>query len=284
MHGCGCRIGTGRVVNTLKFGDFGFSHMLSKLKALFIKVSGPIDTAALAGLESSQIAAIFRSHEIDQQWNALSAKLADLCQIEDLKTGGVNPGDRRALFYVVKALRPTSILEIGSHVGASTVHIGAAMAPRSRLVTLDIQDVNDGPSSYWRTFGLQRSPRQMLNELNKNLDVTFITSDSVAFLSKTNLRFDIIFLDGDHSKETVLKEIPKSLKVLNKDGVILLHDYFPDSKPLWSNGSVISGPFEAAEELRMRGARMRVIPFGALPWATKLDSNVTSLAIVVRDH
>jgi hypothetical protein len=41
----------------------------------------------------------FSSHDIDQQWNALAVRLADLCQIEDLKTGV--SGDRRALFYVV---------------------------------------------------------------------------------------------------------------------------------------------------------------------------------------
>jgi predicted O-methyltransferase YrrM len=240
--------------------------MLGKLKSaikiLFLRVPEPVDTENLAVLESSQIAAIFRSHQIDQQWNALSARLADLCQIEDLKTWGVNPGDRRALFYVVKALQPASILEIGTHVGASTVHIGAAMALRSKLVTLDFQDVNDGPGAYWHTFGLQRSPRQMLSELSKNLDVSFVTMDSAAFLNKTDLRFDLIFLDGDHSKETVLKEIPKSLTVLNKNGVILLHDYFPDSKPLWSDGSVVSGPFEATEELRKGVQNCGSFPLG----------------------
>jgi len=152
------------------------------------------------------------------------------------------------------------------------------------LVTLDIQDVNEGASAYWCSAGLPRSPRQMLSELRKNLDVSFVTSDSIAFLKRTDFRFDLIFLDGDHSKETVLKEIPKSLAVLNKNGVILLHDYLPNSEPLWSDGSVISGPFQAAEELRMRGARLKVIPFGPLPWVTKLDSRMTSLAMIVRDQ
>jgi len=244
----------------------------------------PINTANLGVLESSQIANFFCSPEIDQQWNAMAARLADVCQIEDLKTGGVNPGDRRALFYIVKALKPANLLEIGSHVGASTVHIGAAMAPGSRLITVDIQDVNDASAASWRIAGLRRSPRQMLAELSKNLDVTFVTSDSFEFLNRTDQRFDFIFLDGDHSTETVLREIPKSLDVLNRNGIILLHDYFPHLRPLWSNGSVIPGPFEAVEKLRAQGARLRVIPFGALPWATKLGSHVTSLAIVVRDQ
>jgi predicted O-methyltransferase YrrM len=253
------------------------------IKTLFALVSGPADTRNLAVLEPSRIAAFFDSPAIDEQWKASAAQLANVCQIEDMKTGGVNPGDRRALFYIVKALRPTSILEIGSHVGASTVHIAAAMAPGSRFTTVDIQEVNDRPGAYWRVAGLPLSPRQMVSKLNKNLDVSFVTSDSVAFLTETDLRFDFIFLDGDHSKETVLKEILKSLTVLNKNGVILLHDYFPGRKPLWSDGSVDAGPFEATEELRKRGAGLKVVPFGTLPWATKLGSHITSLAIVVRD-
>ena len=76
----------------------------------------------------------------------------------------MNPGNRRALFYLVKALKPTSVLEIGTHVGASTAHIAAALAPGSTLITVDINDANNGPKAYWRAFGLQRSPRQMLNE------------------------------------------------------------------------------------------------------------------------
>jgi predicted O-methyltransferase YrrM len=259
-------------------------RLQSTIKALFASVPAPADTENLAVLESSQIAAFFRSHEIDQQWNAVAARLADLCQIDDGKTGGVNPGDRRALFYLIKALKPANILEIGSHVGASTVHIAAAMAPGMKLSTVDIQDVNDGPTAFWRIARLQRSPKQMLTELNKNLDVSFIKSDSIDFFNRTEQRFGLIFLDGDHSMETVLKEISMSLRILNPNGVIVLHDYFPHRKPLWSNGEVIPGPFEATEKLRMLGAKLKVIPLGVLPWSTKLGSHATSLAITVRDE
>jgi predicted O-methyltransferase YrrM len=214
----------------------------------------------------------------------MAVRLADLCRIEDGATGAVNPGDRRALFYLVGALKPVSILEIGTHVGASTVHIGAAMSPGSRLITVDMHDVNDGPAAWWRTARLQRSPGQMLAELNAGLDVSFVKSDSVAFLNRTDQRFDLIFLDGDHAMETVLEELPLSLRKLSPNGVILLHDYFPNGKPLWPDGSVVAGPFEATEKLRERGMKLKVVPLGGLPWATKLGSHVTSLAIAVRDQ
>jgi len=244
----------------------------------------PANTEKLAALEAAQIATFFRSPEINRQWNAMAARLEDVCRIEDGKTGGVNPGDRRALFYLVKALNPTNILEIGSHVGASTVHLAAAMSDESKLSTIDIQDVNDDPVAYWRAARLHRSPKQMLTELNKNLDVRFVKSDSITFFDRTDQRFDLIFLDGDHSTKIVFKEISMSLRILNTNGVIVLHDYFPHGKPLWSDGLVTSGPFEATERLRGLGAKLKVIPFGALPWATKLGSHVTSLAIAARNE
>lgn len=94
--------------------------------------------------------------------------------------------------------------------------------------------------------------------------------------------FDLIFLDGDHSAAAVYREIPLALGLLRPGGVILLHDYFPDGRPLWGNGEPILGPFKGARKHMRDGAGFDVIPLGRLEWPTKLGSNVTSLALVVR--
>ena len=58
--------------------------------------------------------------------------------------------------------------------------------------------------------------------------VTFnITSDD--FFAQNKDTFDIIFIDGLHQYDQVKKDINNSLKVLNKNGVILLHDCMPSS-------------------------------------------------------
>ena len=90
-------------------------------------------------------------------------------------------------------------------------------------------------------------------------------------------------LDGDHAPSAVYQELPAALRVLQSDGVILLHDYFPALKPLWSDGAVIRGPWLAIERLRSEGAKIKAIPLGELPWHTKLGSRRTSLALVVGD-
>jgi len=241
----------------------------------------------LMSLTLDDLDTVLNSADIGRQWNACSARLSELCQIEDGETGAVNPGDRRALFYLARAFRPDRVLEIGTHVGASTVHIAAALtngarAHPPRLVTVDIQDVNDSPDSVWRQAGLAKSPKQMVDELNVTIEVTFVTDNSRHFFANNKETFDFIFLDGDHAAETVYEEIVSALDAINANGLIVLHDYFPGGRPLWPDGSVLSGPFTATEKLRSTGAAIKVIPLGSLPWATKRDSNLTSLAVIAK--
>ncbi|MDA7565265.1 class I SAM-dependent methyltransferase [Candidatus Pelagibacter sp.] len=54
------------------------------------------------------------------------------------------------------------------------------------------------------------------------------TSDDF-FLKNLNNNYDVIFIDGLHYYEQVLKDIKNSLKILNNDGFILVHDCLPIS-------------------------------------------------------
>jgi hypothetical protein len=51
------------------------------------------------------------------------------------------------------------------------------------------------------------------------------TSDT--FFKENKEKFDIIFIDGLHLSEQVLKDITNSLEVLNEKGIILVHDCNP---------------------------------------------------------
>ena len=72
-----------------------------------------------------------------------------------------------------------------------------------------------------------------------------------------------------------------ALDKLNKGGVILLHDYFPNGKPLWSNNYVVEGPYLATERL-INEIEIDILPLGNLPWKTKMESNKTSLALCLK--
>lgn len=53
------------------------------------------------------------------------------------------------------------------------------------------------------------------------------TSDK--FFEKNRLKFDCVFIDGLHEYDQVRKDILNSIKILNKNGVIILHDCLPSS-------------------------------------------------------
>ena len=116
-----------------------------------------IDPSRLRPLSRRALDELLRSPSVDAEWPEVKASLDRVMVIEDGKTGGVNVGDRRALYYLVRALRPR-VLEIGTDVGESTMSIAAAMkrngaAPsEGAFITVDIEDI-EAPNASWRRAG-----------------------------------------------------------------------------------------------------------------------------------
>ena len=52
-----------------------------------------------------------------------------------------------------------------------------------------------------------------------------MTSDD--FFEENNFKFDCIFIDGLHTYEQAIKDILNSIKFLNNNGIIILHDCLP---------------------------------------------------------
>ncbi len=274
-----------------KFMPFLFerpNQVAQEQAALKAQPSIPCVVDTLAGAEEVNLTDVLHAPGAEMAWQTVQAKLGRFDLVDG--TGGVNPGDRRAIYYLIHYLKPASVLEIGTHIGASTLHIAAALSTIAgsdgvpgRLTSVDINDVNNTEDRLWLKYGSAMSPAEMMREMGFDMFVDFITRNSHNFLTSCQVQFDFIFLDGDHAASTVYQEVPAVLKLLKPGGVILLHDYFPGLKPLWSNGSLIPGPFLATERLCSEGARVHVLPLGELPWPTKLSSCVTSLALLLRD-
>lgn len=229
------------------------------------------------------LAGFFSSPERETSWNAALEKITDVYG-RTTAMGGVNPGDRRALYYLVHALRPQNLLEVGTHIGASTVFLAEALntvSPQARMTTVDILDVNN-PEGPWKQQGLAMPPRQYLEKLGTAGRVEFRVAPSSEYLKNAAQKFDFIFLDGDHSSRTVYDEVSLALKVLNSDGVILLHDYYPAARPLFKDGNIIAGPFMALNRIMNENKYIKVLPLGDLPWETKQGLRTTSLALLTR--
>jgi predicted O-methyltransferase YrrM len=247
------------------------------------------DVSALGQTDEHTLAAMFARAQDDPEWEIVARRVTDLGLTDHV--GAVNPGDRRAIFALARWLRITSALEIGTHLGASTVHIAAALHATSvalggkgefDFTTVDIIDVNDERKRRWARFGSAYSPAEMIRRLGYEASVQFVARRSLDYMAACDKRYGLVFLDGDHSAHAVYQEIPAALRLLEESGHILLHDYFPNLRPLWAGSAPARGPWLAAERLRREGVPIRVIPLGTLPWPTKRNSTVTSLALVTK--
>jgi len=242
---------------------------------------------ALAAIDESRIRSILADDRVAAEWPTIARQLATLGITE--RAQGVNPGDRRALYCLVRALRPNRVLEVGTHIGASTVHIAAALratkregSPPGSFTTVDILPVNDPATRLWERYGSRLSPAAMMQQLGVGDMVEFNTGPALEFMASAPGKYDFIFLDGDHAAATVYRELSAACAMLAPQGVIVLHDFFPGGRPLWAGGTVIPGPWLATERLVAEGAKLRVLPLGDLPWPTKLGGNTTSLAVVAK--
>ena len=54
--------------------------------------------------------------------------------------------------------------------------------------------------------------------------------NSDLFFDQNGKNFDLIFIDGDHDEAQVTKDILNSLKYINANGAIVLHDAYPPSE------------------------------------------------------
>lgn len=73
-------------------------------------------------------------------------------------------------------------------------------------------------------FGVDPNPKVERPEWN----LQRMTSDD--FFASTDMKFDLVFIDGLHIAEQVVRDIFNSLQALNPQGVILLHDCNPPTE------------------------------------------------------
>lgn len=242
----------------------------------------PFDASRLLPRSAIDVGTIMSDHAIGKAFEEDSDAIAQLYGRHEI-FGGVNPGDRRAIYHLIAHFKPRRILEIGTHVGASTVHIASAIrrfVGDGALTTVDILDVN-GPGGAWNSLNMAFSPAGYLSRLGLGGVVSFVNKPAMDAL-QGEPRYDFIFLDGDHSPTAVYREISASLRIIGPNGLILLHDFYPGGKPLTPDGGAILGPSMAADRIGAETSDVVFLPLGNLPWVTKAGGNATSLALVAR--
>lgn len=241
-------------------------------------------SAALRPKSDRFLEGIFSDDTIAARWTADHEAIRSVFGALN-RFGGINPGDRQAVYYLICGLGPEKVLEVGTHIGASTLYLARALMAcggPGTVTTVDIFDVNDPVDGPWKRLGLDMSPRDYAGRLDCQDRIQFAARPALDFMAETHEKFGLVFLDGDHTAQAVYREISVALKLLAPGGLILLHDFYPNGQSLFSDKNVIHGPHMALRRIMRENPDICVLPLGDLPWPTKQGSHTTSLALVFR--
>ena len=106
--------------------------------------------------------------------------------------------------HLAKWIRPVNYLEIGVRHG-TTYNLVKNYASTCYLVDLNFLDID-------------YSPNTIKYEM---------PSDDFFLSIERDLKFDMVFIDGDHSKEQVMKDFINVKDMVIEDGFVILHDTYP---------------------------------------------------------
>lgn len=123
--------------------------------------------------------------------------------------------------FLAELAEGKEVLEIGSFCGRSTVCMAQVAA------VVHAVDPFDGRGT--------PTPDATFDEFNANVDRHGVkdrvvahrglSKDVVEALARSEVKVDLVFVDGAHDKQSVLTDVDVSRKVLRDDGLMAFHDY-----------------------------------------------------------
>ncbi|MEP6615519.1 MAG: hypothetical protein ABJA57_03020 [Ginsengibacter sp.] len=139
-----------------KFIPAGIKSIVRRsIESILLKLAtgNGCDTKNLGSTDSGALTRILQDDDLNNKWELYKNRIGSFHLPK--MSGGVNRGDQRAIFYLVSHFKPANILEIGTHIGCSTLNIGMACEHNAdaAITTVDINDVNNESKKRWLDFG-----------------------------------------------------------------------------------------------------------------------------------
>ena len=130
------------------------------------------------------------------------------------------------LYFLSKnlsSLKIENLLEIGSYEGRSAIFF-ANIFKKSKLFCVDTWSGSDEHENI-NFKSIEDNFDHNVNFLIKNQSLSKFKMTSDNFFNQNNKKFDFVYVDGDHSKDQVLKDLKNSWSFLNSNGFLLVDDY-----------------------------------------------------------
>ncbi len=156
--------------------------------------------------------------------------------------GFLDPIEGEALYsYTKEFTKDGNALEIGSYCGKSAVYIGSAVKENNQK----LYSVDHHKGSEEQQPGEEYFDPDLLNKEGNGIDtlpfflktlkdthlegfVIPVVSSSERAHEDLKMNFNMIFIDGGHSEEEAQNDYNLWSRKLNLEGVLAIHDVFPD--------------------------------------------------------
>lgn len=122
----------------------------------------------------------------------------------------------KMLTMICQMIKPRIVLEIGTYTGYSAICIAKGISDNSMLHTIEIFDENED------------FIRHYLVKANVENKVHLHIGDALEIIPKLNIKFDLVFIDGD--KRQYLDYYKIAMEKLNKGGFVIADNILWDKK------------------------------------------------------
>ncbi len=123
----------------------------------------------------------------------------------------------------ISKLKIKNLLEIGSYEGRSAIFF-AEIFKDTKISCVDTWSGSDEHKNI--NFQLiENNFDQNIKNIKDYQKISKFKMTSDIFFKQNNSKFDFVYIDGDHSKDQVFKDLINSWSALNKNGFLLVDDY-----------------------------------------------------------
>ena len=153
------------------------------------------------------------------------------------------------LYFLSNALKSfqniNSILEIGSYEGRSAIFF-LNFFKNSKITCVDTWE---GSDEHDKRIFLEIEKNFLINteDFIKSKRLSYLKSNSNTFFNYNHAKYDLIFLDGDHSFDQVLKDAENAWDCLNINGYLIFDDYL-----WWYYHDIMKNPSSAINQFLIK--------------------------------
>ncbi len=124
----------------------------------------------------------------------------------------------RVLSMISKMIKPNLILEIGTYTGYSAICLAEGLAPKGKLITIDINEE------------LEQRVRGYFGEANLSDTIDYRIGNAIEIIPRINENIDLVFIDAD--KENYSQYFDLVIDKMSEGGYILADNVLWSGKVL----------------------------------------------------